>query len=146
MAGTKAHLSKLFYSADSGTTYTAVANVTQVQRPSSSKSDIDMTTLASTAKEYELDVPDYGTATFAFNFDGTNAIHQALLADEANGLTRKWKVEVPETGVSTVTSFVFDGTVASCEVTAAAGGKQDGSLNIRVSGGVTDAHGATAES
>ena len=144
MAGTKAHLAKLFYSTDEGTSYTLVSGVTQIQRPTASKADIDMSDLESMAMEYEQDIPDYGTATYAFNFDGTNPIHQALIADEANNEIRTWKVQLPERGAVTVTEFVYSGTVQSCEVSAARGGKQEGTLNIRVNGEITSTHGATA--
>lgn len=145
MTGTVAHLSKLYYSTDDGTTYTLVAGVTQIKKPTASKSDIDMSDLQSSAMEFKQDIPDYGTASYAFNFDGTNATHQALLADEASNALRKWKVEVPENDVSTVTTFVYDATVAGCDVEGSLGGKLDGTLNLRVSGAVTVAHAQTAE-
>lgn len=146
MAGTKAHLSKLFYSSDSGTTYTLVAGVTQISKPTASKADIDMSDLQSTAMEYEKDIPDYGTASYSFNFDGTNATHQALLVLEASGATGQYKVELPENDVSTVTTFVYVASVESVDLSAARGGKQEATLNLRVTGAVTTAHGATAES
>ena len=83
MAGTKAQNAKLFYSDDSGVSYDEVVNMTTINFPQGSKSDIDMTGLTSTAMEYDQDVPDFGSVSFSFNFDGTNATHQALVADSA---------------------------------------------------------------
>lgn len=145
MAGTKAHLSKIFYSADNGTTYTLIGGCTQLQKPNASKSDIDMSDLQSNAMEFEQDIPDYGTASYSINFDGTDSTHQALIADEVSNTVRQFKVELPERGVSTVTSFEYQATVANFDVSAGRGGKQEGSLNLRVTGGLTTAHGATAE-
>ena len=145
MAGTKAHLSKLWYSSDSGTTYTLVAGVTQVAKPTANKADIDMSDLQSTAMEFVKDIPDYGTASYAFNFDGTNAIHQALLVLEASGDTGQYKVELPENDVATKTSFVYTASVESIDLSAARGGKQEATINLRVTGAVTTSHGATAQ-
>lgn len=145
MAGTKAHLSKLFYSSDSGTTFTLVAGVTQVDKPTASKADIDLTDLQSLAKETVKDIPDYGTASYAFNFDGTNAVHQALLVLEASGDLGTYKVELPENDVSTVTTFEYSASVEDIALSAAMGGKQEATLNLRVTGAVTTTHGDTAE-
>jgi hypothetical protein len=146
MAGTKAQNCKLFYSADTGTTYDIVAGVTQVQKPEPSRGEIDMTDLQSTAKEYELDIPDYGSVSFPFNFDPLNTQHKALLVLESSSVAGQFKIEMVENGVSTVTSFVFTADVSSIAVTASVGGKQEGTLNLRVTGAVTIAHTATAES
>ena len=145
MAGTKAHLSKLFYSSDSGTTFTLIAGVTQVDKPTASKADIDMTDLQSLAKETVKDIPDYGTASYAFNFDGTNAIHQALLVLENSGALGTYKVELPENDVATVTTFEYSASVEDVSLSAAMGGKQEATLNLRVTGTVTTTHGDTAE-
>jgi len=146
MAGTKAHNCKLFYSSDTGTTYTLVAGATQVQKPEASRAEIDMTDLSSVAKEYELDIADFGSVSFPFNFSGVDTVHQALLALENSSTSGQFKVEMVENGVSTVTTFVFTADVSSIAITGSVGGKQEGTLNLRVTGAVTVAHGATAES
>ena len=145
MAGTKAQNCKLWYSADSGTSYDIINGVTQVQKPEASRGEIDMTDLQSTAKEYELDIPDYGSVSFPFNFDGTDTEHQALLVLESSSTAGLFKVEMVENGAITVTSFVFTADVSSIAVSGGAGGKQEGTLNLRVTGAVTIAHAQTAQ-
>lgn len=145
MAGTKAHLSKLYHTADGGTTYTLVSGVTQLAKPESSKADIDVSDLQSLAMEYLKDIPDYGTASYAFNFDGTNTTHQALIALEISGATTGFKIELPENGAATVTTFAYDAIVENVGIDASRGGKQEGTLSLRVTGALTVAHGATAE-
>lgn len=137
MAGTVALGSKLFSSVDSGTTYVEVAQVTQVSRPKPSKGDIDVTTLTSTAKENLKDVPDYGTASYAFNFDGGVASHVSLIGWEVAGTEIDWLVELTETGAATKTHVKFVASVESVGVDASVGGKQDGTLDLRVNGAVT---------
>lgn len=146
MAGTKAQNCKLFYSDDSGVSYDAVNGVTQVMKPEASRAEIDMTDLSSSAMEFELDIPDYGTVSFPFNFDGTDTTHQALLVLESSDTAGQFKIEMVESGVLTVTTFVFTADVSSIGVSAQRGGKQEGTLNLRVSGAVTIAHAQTAES
>jgi len=146
MAGTKAQNCKLHYSSDSGTSYDQVNGITQVQKPEASRADIDMTDLSSAAMEYELDIPDYGTVSFPFNFDGTDTIHQGLLVLESSSTAGQFKIEMVENDVATVTTFVFTADVSSIGLQASRGGRQEGTLNLRVSGAVTIAHGATAES
>lgn len=120
-----------------------VTGITSVAKPTGTRADIDITDLESTAVLKIPDIPDNGNVSFALNFDGTDAQHQALLALEASGASATWTVEFPETGVSTVTTFVFAGTVASLEASATARGKQEANLSLAVSGAVTVAHGAT---
>lgn len=146
MAGTKSQGSKLFYSSDSGSTYDQVTGVTNITKPTATKADIDITDLSSTAMEYEKDIPDNGTASYSFNFNGSDSTHQALLVLEASGAQGQFKVELVEPGVSTVTTLVFVAFVDTIDITASRGGRQEGTLNLRVDGGVTTAHAQTAES
>lgn len=145
MSGTKTQKCRLFKSTDGGTTYVHVPGVTTVNKPQSSKSEIDMTDLDSDAMEYELDIPDNGSVDFPINFNGSNTVHQELLAMETSGLKAKFKTEFVEPSVSTVTTFEYDAFVSSVGLSGARGGKQEMSLNLRVTGPVTPSHGQTAE-
>lgn len=145
MSGAKAQKCRLFKSTDGGTTYVHVPGVTTINKPQSSRATIDMTDLDSDAMEKEKDIPDNGTVDFPINFDGTNAVHQQLLALETSGDKEKYKTEFVEPGVATVTTMEYDAFVDNIGLGAARGGKQEMALSLEVTGAVTTLHGQTAE-
>lgn len=142
----KAQGCKLFWSTDSGTSYTQVTKVTQVVTPSTQKGRIECSDLDSTAKEYVAGLNDNQAATYPVNFDGTDTSHIAMLVLESSGDVVKWKVEFVETGLSTVTTVVYDGYVDTFDIEGGVDALQTGSLVIQPSAGKTTAHTVTAES
>ena len=53
--------------------FTSVINLVSFQGPSGSRQVIDATTLASTAKEKDVGIPDLGQITFDYNFSSADA-------------------------------------------------------------------------
>ena len=137
---------KLFWSTDSGSTYTQVTGVTTVMIPEISKERIECTDLDSTTKEYLAGLGDSSAATYPVNFDATDTSHQAMLVLESSSDEVKWKVELVESGLSTVTTAVYDGYVEKLSVSGATNSKQEGSLVVQPSAGNTYAHTVVAES
>lgn len=143
--GTHAQGSKLWLSQDDGTTYDQIIGVTTLSTPASNSDDIEVTHLSSTAKEYIQGLSDGGELDYPILFDATDAQHQALMALKASKANAKFKLEIPEKGVATVTSVIFTASVKDLVVTLNTNDKQDASLKLRVTGDETIAFGATAQ-
>lgn len=137
---------KLFWSTDSGTTYVQVTGVTQVIVPEVSKERIECTDLDSTTKEYIPGLRDSSAATYPINFSGVDTSHAAMLVLESSSATVKWKVELIETGLSTVTTAVYDGYVEKLTISGSTNSLQEGSLVVQPIAGNTYTHTVTAES
>lgn len=145
MSGAKTQKCRLFKSSDGGTTYVLVPGVTTINKPSSSRADIDMSDLESDAMEYEKDIPDNGTSDFPINFNGGNSVHQELLALEKSDTVEKFKEEWIEPALTTVTTFVYDAFVDNIGLTGARGGKQEMTLSLRTTGEVETLHNQVRE-
>lgn len=56
-----------------------------ISGPTASKPEIPVTDFASTGQEFKGALPDFGSLTFDLFYNGTLAIHAALLADFSSG-------------------------------------------------------------
>lgn len=92
------------------TTSAEVGNITSFNPPSPTADEIEITNLASAAKEFVQGLIDYGEGSFELNFDTTSTAHQGLLSTLQAGTTGQWLI-----GFS-------DGTDAAPTVTASAFG------------------------
>jgi hypothetical protein len=61
--------------------FTTITDVISIAGPDASKSEIEVTDLASTAKEFKGGLPDFGRTTVELNYVPGNAVHAALRAD-----------------------------------------------------------------
>lgn len=68
-----------------------IANVTTIDSLGGAASDIDVTNLDSTAKEYLVGLQDNGTASFGLNLDPTDDSHQTIL-ENAGGARFYWAI------------------------------------------------------
>lgn len=143
MAGVSTQKTKLFRSADGGTTFTEIANLASVSLPDGQSPELDASDLSSTAKEYVAGLADNGSVNFSVNFDGAQATHQQLVADRAAGTGLTWKIAVPETGGVNYTTAVFAGFVQQFSGDNSVDQVQSWSGALRVNGAVTFAHGAS---
>lgn len=113
-------------------TFTNVANMKDFSGFDGSASEIDVTNLDSTAKEFRLGLTDPGQFTLNIDYDSANAGHVALRAKQVSGLLSNFKLTLPNTNVVTFTGFVkkfsLAGGVDAVAKTA---------VDIRVSGAVT---------
>jgi len=75
--------------------------LTNYNRQGGSSADIDATSLCSVAKEYDIDLPDFGTTQLDYKFAPQTAIQRAVAdyysGDEAGNLTAI-KVTLPNSG------------------------------------------------
>lgn len=104
--------------------------LTGYNRQGGSKNETDASSLCSTAKEYELGLPDFGTTQLDFFFAPQTAIQTALAAFDASGDKLAVKVTLPKNGGKRT----LLGFVQSISETASVDGIWTGSLTLRNTG------------
>lgn len=137
---------KLFRSTDSGSNYTETTGVYGITINGATVERLVATVLTDTSRTYIADLPDPQSISATVRFDGSATDHQALIADGDGGVTNTWKVEIPEPGVATVTTYVVDGFVQGFSPNLGINAVQDAPFTIQMQGAATVAHGQTAES
>lgn len=112
--------------------FTAIANLKDFSGFDGAASEIDVTNLDSTAKEFLLGLTDAGQFTINIDYDNANAGHIALRAKQVSGASSNFKLTLPNSNVITFTGYVkkfsLAGGVDAVTKTA---------VDIRVSGAVT---------
>lgn len=104
--------------------------LTGYNRQGGGKTENDASSLCSTAKEYELGLPDFGTTQMDFFFAPQTAIQIALAAFDASGDKMAVKVTLPKSGgIRTILGFV-----QSTSEQASVDGLWTGSMTIRNTG------------
>lgn len=104
--------------------------LTNYNRAGGSKPEENVTSLCSTAAEYELGLPDFGTTTIDFKFAPRTTIQEALKEFERSGDKMAVKVILPNEGGE----MVQLGFIQSTSESAAVGGIWRGSMTIRNTG------------
>jgi len=115
--------------------YAAIASVTSFQGPSGQRQVIDATTLASTGKEKNVGLPDYGQITFDFNFTKTDTVLVDIWDGFIAGNLYSFKIVLSD---SPQTTFTFDAYVLSMNYTVNLDDIVRGSVTLEISGAVTD--------
>ena len=112
--------------------FTQIANIKSFSGFDGSASEIDVTNLASTAKEYRLGLTDPGQFTIEIDYDNTNFGHAALRSKQVSGLLSNFQLTLPNANVITFTGYVkkfaLAGGVDAVAKTA---------VDIRISGAIT---------
>lgn len=109
-------------------------NLTNYNQQGGSSPEIDTTALCSTAQEYLLGLPDFGTTQIDFNFVRDSAIELALYDAYKDGSLIAVRVDLPEDHGR----MVQMGFVQQMSVSAGVGGKWEGSLTLRNTGSRED--------
>ena len=115
--------------------YTSVINLVSFQGPSGSRQVIDATTLASTAKEKDVGIPDLGQITYDYNFSASDP---ALIDcwDSFNaGTLESFQITFSD---SPATIFTFSAYVLNFSFSAGLDDIVRGSVTLEISGPVTD--------
>ena len=112
--------------------FSAIGNIKDFSGFDGSASEIDVSNLSSTAKEYRLGLTDPGQFTLNIDYDSSNAGHIALRAKQVSGLLSNFKLTLPNAQNITFTGFVkkfaLAGAVDAVAKTA---------VDIRISGPIT---------
>ena len=116
-------------------TYTAIANVKTVSEiESGSASEIDVTNLSSTAKEYRLGLVDNGSFSMAIHHSNADAGQAAAQARRLDGAATNFKIILPS---GTTPTASFSGLVKKFSKNAAVDGVVEGSIDVRINGAIT---------
>jgi len=110
-----------------------IASVTSFQGPSGSRQVIDATTLASTGKEKDVGIPDYGQVTFDFNFAASDTVLVDVWDRFIAGTLHYFQILLSDT-----TAFTFNAYVLSMNYTAGLDDIVRGSVTLEISGTVSD--------
>jgi len=100
---------------------------------SGTASEIDVTTLASTAKEYRQGLKDNGSMTFELIRDEDDAGQVELKEMEDAQATREFVITLPS---STLNVFTFDGFVTSLTTEVGADDVVRGSCTVKITGAI----------
>lgn len=117
---------------DSGSTPVAIAGIDSFSRADGESTQIDVTTLASTAKEFCQGLKDNGTLTLNFIWDNDD-LGQAELRDAQDNQSQRTFIIT----LSDSTTVTFESLVLSISMEGAADDVVRGSANLKVTGAIT---------
>ncbi|WAV92472.1 hypothetical protein NB643_04535 [Oxalobacter aliiformigenes] len=118
--------------AESGeATWTKIKNVISFTGFDGAASEIDVTDLDSTAKEYRLGLQDYGKFSFEMHIDRTDAGQLALEAARKSGKVVQLKLTLPDGEAAT-----FNVLVKSTPISGGIDAVLKGSVETRITGDV----------
>ena len=114
-----------------------VGGLTDFNGPQTTRAEIDVTTLASTAKEYALDLKDLGTFTSTMQTRYGDPAQQILLANMDSTDTLEFDLVLPDDGYGNgPVTLSFKGRVQSFPIQGSMGQVITTSLSIRITGAV----------
>lgn len=116
---------------DSPTTWTEVKEVTTFSGFDGQASEIDVTHLQSTAKEFLMGLQDFGSFQMDVNHLPTDAGQDLMRAAKATRAIQEFRITLSDSSL-----IRFNGYVLSNPISGAVDGKVDGSFNIRITGAV----------
>lgn len=117
---------------DSPTVFTEVKEVVSFSGLDGQASEIDVTHMQSTAKEFLMGLQDFGNFQLDCNFIADDAGQDAMRAAKASGDIKDFQATLSDNTVVT-----FQGFVMSASMSGGVDSKIDTSFNIRISGNVT---------
>lgn len=110
--------------------FSRLCELTGYNRQGGSSPEIAATSQCSTAQEFEIGLPDFGTVQVDYNFAPQNTVQAALQAFYLSGETSAYKVTLPGSGGS----MVGLGFIQQTSEQASVGGLWTGSLTMRCTG------------
>jgi hypothetical protein len=115
--------------------FTIVGRVISFDGPGGSASEIDVSDLQSTAKEFIVGLPDEGTFSFEMNLDFAETT-QATLRSVRNARTKR-SFRLDFSGDSPINYLGFEAFVMEFKVSGGVDGAVKASCTLRISGAVT---------
>lgn len=119
---------------ESPSVYTTIPNIVSIDGPGGSASEIDVTNLSSSAKEFKIGLKDEGTIGVEMNYDPTNAQHTGLLTDRDNRTLRSFKVVLTDSGAEV---WSFQAYVQEARLSVQPDSVTKLNATLRISGPVT---------
>lgn len=116
--------------------YTTITNVANIDGPGGSATEIDVTDLSSSAKEFRLGLQDEGEVSFEIQYVPADTQHALLRSLRAAGTSRNFLITFTDSPNTTWTFLAF---VKTFSVSNAVDGVTTASCALRVSGAITEA-------
>lgn len=111
-------------------TFTDFCELTGVNQQDGTADEIEVTTICSNAKEFEVGLSDSGSLTLDFNWAGNQTVQTALRQAKISGADVAFKVIFPGDGGS----LIMTGNVQATSFTSSVNGVWTGSATIKLSG------------
>jgi len=111
---------------------TDIVNVSDISGFDGKATEIDTTTLTSTAKERRLGLQDWGTVTLNTQINLKEASHAALLAAKKAGVAKPFKVTL-----SDGSTLAFNAFVSTFPLSAKVDTVYTGSIALTITGDIT---------
>lgn len=115
--------------------FEAIPNVVSFQGPGGQASVIDVTNLASTAKEKRVGLRDEGSLSLTLHFDPDNAVHQGLRNDRANRTRQSFRITFTD---EDPTQWTLHGYVTQFSVQGGVDAVLEASVTIEIDGDITE--------
>lgn len=116
-------------------TFTAIGEVVSIGGlGSGSSSEIDVTNLASSAKEFLLGIKDEGSISLALNLDTADTMQTGLRTDWSGGTLRNFQLDLTDSGPTTIS---FSAYVQTFAISMAVDDKISLEVTLRVSSAAT---------
>ena len=125
---------KLSYLSTEPSTYTDICAIQTISGPDGSAATIDATTLCSTAKEFIVGLPDYGTVSLTGLYDPADTAIGALKTQFDAQTEESFKITLADTGAAEIT---FDGYVTQFSWDIQPDDVVKVNISIKVTGAVT---------
>lgn len=114
-------------------TWTEISNLKTYSGFDGEAAEIDVTNLASTAKEFRTGLQDFGSFSFDWDIDLADAGQSAVRAAQASGSVKNFKLTLPNESTASFTGLVKNATNMSGGVDQIVGG----SVAVKITGVVT---------
>ena len=115
--------------------YTAIGEITSVGGPDGSASEIDVTDLSSTSKEFKMGINDEGSVTLELLFRPKNTQHAALRTAKKNRTLSNFQLLFTD---SPQTTWAFAAYVTGLSVSLSVDAATTGSTTLRITGDITE--------
>jgi hypothetical protein len=122
--------------ADSPAVYNDIPEASEINFRTGSATVIDVTDLASLAKEKRMGLQDEGQCTFTLNLLPKEATHAELIVAKADRLLRNFRVTLTDT--PSPTQYWFSGFVLSVPLAAGVDNVIKSSVVVEISGVVSE--------
>lgn len=114
---------------DGSITYAVISNLTNFSGPNLTRNEIDVTSLHSVEREYELGLKDNGDFTANMNVNLRDPVHRALLSDLDSSEKIPFKLLL-----SSGDFFLFEGLVKGLPLSGSVDAPVSTTLSIRITG------------
>lgn len=113
---------------------TAIGEITDFDGPNSTRSEIDVTTLSSVAREFRLALADRGSFNFNLNLNFGDQGQRILWAAQSDNTEREFIVTFAD---DDTTPLTFNGLVQNFGITGQVDNVVKGALTVKVTGNAT---------